>query len=694
MRGLAYDYAEDLDLALEYYNTSAKIFLEMEDHLNYSDQFNNIGIFYYYRRLYDSATVYFHSAIDEFKLEERDSIHAESLSSPKMLFNSVNLHLHLKRTSEKIHQILNSLPQKPGVYQHLRLDGTTLYVGKAKNLKKRVTSYFQKDHKNGKTRLLVKQIEDIKYMVVESDFDALLLENNLIKKLQPKYNIQLKDDKTYPWIKITNERFPRLVSTRHVNKGDGKYYGPYASVKMMHTLMGLIRQLYPLRTCKYNLSHENVESKKYKTCLEYHLGNCKAPCIGEQKEDEYAQYIAACQSILGGNISTVLSDLQTTMVKASADLNFETAHVLKEKISILKRYQSKSIIVNPSIRNSDVFSIIMDVQGAFVNYLKVHNGAIIHGHSFELKKKLDETEQDLLEFAIIDIRNRLKSESREVYTNIPVRISIESVSFHCPQKGGKKSLVELSLKNAAYYRLDRLKNLKLTTPDKHTSRILETIQSDLRLKDLPKHIECFDNSNFQGTNAVAACVVFKNGKPAKKEYRHFNIKTVKGPDDFGSMEEVVFRRYKRLIEENKSLPQLIIVDGGKGQLSSALKSLEKLKLRGTIAIIGIAKKLEEIYFPNDSLPLYIDKKSESLKVIQHLRNEAHRFGIAHHRDKRSKASIQSELITIKGIGEKTQLNLIRRFKSVKRIKEAPIEELEKTIGKSKALILWEALKND
>lgn len=599
----------------------------------------------------------------------------------------------MNKAEDKIQLILTSLPQKPGVYQHLNSEGTTLYVGKAKNLKKRVSSYFQKEHKSGKTRVLVKQITDIKYIVVENDFDALLLENGLIKKLQPKYNIQLKDDKTYPWIKITAERFPRLISTRNVNHGDGKYFGPYASVKMMHTLIDLIRQLYPLRTCKYNLSFENVESQKYKVCLEYHLGNCKAPCVGSETEEEYSKHMVATQSILRGNVSSVLTDLQLSMKNASANLNFEKAHVINEKINLLKRYQAKSTVVNPSIRNSDVFTIMADVQGAFVNYLKVHNGVIIHGHSFELKKKLDESEQDLLEFAIIDLRSRLKSDSREIYTNIPVRISIESVTFHCPQKGGKKALIDLSLKNANYYRLDRLKNQKLTSPEKHTERILETIQNDLRLKDLPVHIECFDNSNFQGTNAVAACVVFKNGKPAKKDYRHFNIKTVDGPDDFGSMEEVVFRRYKRLIEEEKPLPQLIIVDGGKGQLSAALKSLDKLNLRGEIAIIGIAKKLEEIYFPNDSVPLYIDKKSESLKIIQHLRNEAHRFGINHHRDKRSKASIQSELLNIKGIGEKTQLDLMRQFKSVKRIKEASLKDLEETIGKSKANLLWTALKS-
>ena len=390
----------------------------------------------------------------------------------------------MNKIHDKIQLILTSLPQKPGVYEHLNREGITLYVGKAKNLKKRVSSYFQKEHKSGKTRVLVKQITDIKYIVVENDFDALLLENGLIKKLQPKYNIQLKDDKTYPWIKITTERFPRLISTRNVNHGDGKYFGPYASAKMMHTLIDLVRQLYPIRTCKYNLSLENVESQKYKVCLEYHLGNCKAPCVGLETEEEYLTHMVAIRAILGGNISTVLADLHSSMKNASANLNFEKAHVFSEKINLLKRYQAKSTVVNPSIRNSDVFTIITDVQGAFVNYLKVHNGAIIHGHSFELKKKLDESEQELLEFAIMDLRSRLKSDSREIYTNIPVRISIESVSFRRPQKGGKKALIELSLKNANYYRLDRLKNQKLTSPENHTERILETIQNDLRLNEL------------------------------------------------------------------------------------------------------------------------------------------------------------------------------------------------------------------
>jgi excinuclease ABC subunit C len=590
-----------------------------------------------------------------------------------------------------IKKLLVSLPEKPGVYKHLNEEGTILYVGKAKNLKKRVSSYFHKEPENAKTRLLVRQIVDVQYIVVATDFDALLLENNLIKKLQPKYNILLRDDKTYPWIKITKERFPRIFSTRHVTRDGSQYYGPYASVKMMHTILDLVKQLYPLRTCKYNLSEANITAGKYKECLEYHLGNCKAPCVGWQPEAEYDEYIVHIRDIIKGNISSVLKDVKTLMKKASEDLDFELAQMLKDKLELLERYQAKSTVVTPSITNSDVFTIISDVQNAYVNYLKVHNGAIIQGHTIEIKKKLDESDQDLLAFAIVDLRERLNSSSNEIYTNIPVDIENEDLKFTIPQRGDKKSLIDLSLRNGKYYRMDRLKNQRLTDPERHTKRILETIKKDLRLKETPEHIECFDNSNFQGTNAVAACVVFKNAKPAKKEYRHFNIKTVVGPDDFASMEEVVFRRYRRLLDEQKSLPQLIVIDGGKGQLSSAVKSLEKLGLRGKIAIIGIAKKLEEIYFPDDSVPLYIDKKSESLKVIQNLRNEAHRFGINHHRNKRSKGALQSEILDIKGIGEKTQLELIKVFKSVKRIKDAPLSEIEEVIGKAKAKILWDSI---
>ncbi|MBL4704425.1 MAG: excinuclease ABC subunit UvrC, partial [Flavobacteriales bacterium] len=495
------------------------------------------------------------------------------------------------------------------------------------------------------------------------------------------------------WIKITNERFPRVLTTRHVTRDGAKYYGPYASVKMMHTILELVNQLYPLRTCKYNLPEANVDAGKYKECLEYHLGNCKAPCVGWQTEAEYDPYITHINEIIKGNIASVLKDVKVLMKSASQSLDFEMAQMLKEKLELLERYQAKSTVVTPSIRNSDVFTIISDVQNAYVNYLKVHNGAIIQGHTIEIKKKLDESDRALLEFAIVDLRERLNSESNEVYTNIPVEIENEAIKFSIPQRGDKKSLIDLSLRNAKYFRIDRLKNQRLTDPERHTKRILETIKKDLRLTELPEHIECFDNSNFQGTNAVGACVVFKNAKPAKKEYRHFNIKTVEGPDDFASMEEVVFRRYRRLLDEQKSLPQLIIVDGGKGQLSSAVKSLDKLGLRGKIAIVGIAKKLEEIYFPEDSVPLYIDKKSESLKVIQHLRNEAHRFGIKHHRNKRSKGAIESEILKINGIGDKTQIELIKVFKSVKRLKAAKLPEIEEVVGKAKAKILWKAFGN-
>ena len=583
---------------------------------------------------------------------------------------------------------LSTLPDKPGVYKHIGEGGVLLYVGKAKSIKKRVSSYFYNQKQNGKTRMLVSRIIDVQYIVVEDDFEALLLENSLIKKYKPKYNIQLKDDKTYPWIKITDERFPRVFSTRSITKQDGKYFGPYASVKLMNTLLDLIRQLYPIRTCSFHLSEENISSGKYKECLEYHLQNCKAPCVGWQTDLEYEKDIDSIRKIIQGNLGSILEELQGRMNIAAKNLEYEKAQVLKEKIALLKKYRAKSTVVNPSIKNSDVFTIISDAQTAFVNYLKVHNGAIIQGHSVEIKRKLEEKEQDMLAYAIIDIREKVFSESKVIYTNIPVDLPTNEIVIICPKRGDKKALVDLSVKNANYFRLDRLKNQRITDPEKHSSRILETIKHDLRLSELPEHIECFDNSNFQGKEAVAACVVFRNARPSKKEYRNFIIKSVDGPDDYASMEEVVFRRYRRMLEEKNSLPQLIIIDGGKGQLSSALKSLEKLNLRGQIAVVGVAKRLEEIYFPDDPLPLYLDKRSESLKTIQHLRNEAHRFGISHHRKRRSNHAISSELTKIKGIGPKTQEVLMMNFKSIKRLKDASFHEIENIIGTKKAKIIW------
>jgi len=583
---------------------------------------------------------------------------------------------------------IKNLPSKPGVYQYYNSEGIILYIGKAKNLKKRVSSYFTKNQ-IGKTAILVKQIAEIKTIVVNTEIEALLLENNLIKKYQPKYNILLKDDKTYPWICIKKERFPRIFTTRNVIKDGSSYFGPYASIKMMNTVLELIRELYPLRNCNYNLSTQNVTAKKFKVCLEYHIGNCKAPCINEQTEEEYNNSIADIKSIIKGNINSVTKHLKPMMKDYANNLQFEKAHLLKEKIETLEKYQSKSVIVSPTINDVDVFSIISDDKYGYVNYLKVINGAIIQGHTIELKKKLEETDDALLQMGIAELRQRFDSDSKEVIVPFKPDLTDKNIFFTIPQRGDKKQLLELSERNAKYYRLERLKQKTSVSPTKNSDRILERMQKDLRMKVLPTHIECFDNSNIQGTNPVSACVVFKDAKPSKRDYRHFNIKTVEGPDDFASMTEVIYRRYKRLLDENEPLPQLIIIDGGKGQLSASLKSIDRLGLRGKITIIGIAKRLEEIYFPGDSVPLYIDKKSESLKVIQYLRNEAHRFGITHHRNKRSKAAITSELDKIEGIGYKTAQQLLWKFKSVARIKKATLPELEDTISTKRARVVFD-----
>ncbi len=576
------------------------------------------------------------------------------------------------------------LPNSPGVYQYFDKNDKILYIGKAKNLKKRVASYFTDSKQQAKISVMVKKIHRMEYIVVETEFDALLLENNLIKKYQPRYNVMLKDDKTYPWICVKKEAFPRVFSTRNLLRDGSDYYGPYASVKMMNTLLDLIRKLFPLRNCNLNLSEENIAKRKYKACLEYHLGNCKAPCVGKQSSREYMDNIAAIKHIVNGNISLVVKTLKNLMKEYAADLEFEKAHLLKEKIALLQKYQSKSAIVSASIKNADVFSIISEEKAAYVNFLKVVQGAVVQSHTVEMKKALDESNEKLLEYAITDIRGRFDSDAREIILPLPLEIKEPDLKYTVPKQGEKKQLLELSERNARYYRLEKEKRKSLIDPNRHSQRVLQSLQKDLRLQKLPVHIECFDNSNFQGSFPVAAMVVFRNAKAAKKEYRHYLIKTVEGSNDYASMEEVIYRRYKRLLEEKKELPQLIIVDGGKGQLSSALKSLEKLELRGKIAIIGIAKRLEEIYFPGDSLPLYLDKKSESLKLIQQLRDEAHRFGITHHRNKRLKASLQTELTTIEGIGEKLGEKLLQVFHSVEQIKKASEEELAAVVGKAKA----------
>ncbi|WP_418511119.1 excinuclease ABC subunit UvrC [Corallibacter sp.] len=578
---------------------------------------------------------------------------------------------------------LKTLPNLPGVYQYYDADGKILYVGKAKNLKKRVSSYFNKQHDYGKTKVLVKKIADIKHIVVDTETDALLLENNLIKKYQPRYNVMLKDDKSYPWICVKNERFPRVFSTRRVFKDGSEYFGPYTSMKTVSTLLGLIRGLFQLRTCNYDLAQEKIDAGKYKVCLEYHLGNCKGPCEGYETEVSYHNNIASIKEILKGNFKDSLSGFKHQMKTYAEDLQFEEAQKIKEKIEVLENYQAKSTIVNPKISNVDVFTIVSDESYGYINFLQVSYGSIIRSHTMEIKKKLQETDVELLELAITELRQRFNSKSREIY--VPFKVDLgESVKVTVPKLGDKKHILDLSLRNAKYYRLEQLKQVKIVDPDRHANRIMAQMKADLRLHEEPRHIECFDNSNIQGTNPVAACVVFKNGKPSKKDYRHFNIKTVEGPDDFASMEEVVYRRYKRLLDEDKPLPQLIIIDGGKGQLSSALKSLDVLNLRGKIAIIGIAKRLEELFYPDDPIPLYLDKKSETLKVIQQLRNEAHRFGIEHHRNRRSKSALNTELETIPGIGEKTIVELLKTFKSAKRVANAKLDELEDVVGKSKA----------
>ncbi|WP_273273950.1 excinuclease ABC subunit UvrC [Maribacter polysiphoniae] len=583
---------------------------------------------------------------------------------------------------------ISTLPSSPGVYQFFDEEDKILYVGKAKNLKKRVSSYFNKNHEYGKTRILVKKIKNIRHIVVSTESDALLLENNLIKKYRPRYNVLLKDDKSYPWICIKKERFPRIFTTRRMIKDGSEYFGPYTSMYTIKTLLDLIKNIYPIRTCNYDLSEAKIKAGKYKVCLEYHLGNCLGPCEGLQSSVEYDKQVNEVRDILKGNFKSSLHSFKNKMRLLADEMRFEEAQQFKDKIEVLENYQSKTTIVNPKINNVDVFSIITDDAFAYVNFLQLSHGSIIRSHTMEIKKKLEEKDGDLLQLAIFELRQRFNSESKEVY--LPFKVVVEPhIKVTIPKLGDKRKILDLSIRNAKYFRQERFNQIKIMDPERHTKRIMAQMKKDLRLSEEPRHIECFDNSNIQGSNPVAACVVFKNGKPSKKEYRHYNIKTVEGPDDFASMEEVVFRRYKRLLNEEQPLPQLIVIDGGKGQLSSALKSLDLLGLRGKIAIVGIAKRLEEIYFPGDSIPLYLDKKSESLKILQQLRNEAHRFGITFHRNKRSKAAINSVLEGIDGVGEKTASDLLKKFKSVKRIREASLEDISTVVGNAKAKKIYE-----
>lgn len=583
--------------------------------------------------------------------------------------------------SPHLRRILQRLPDSPGVYQHYDAEGKLLYIGKAKSLKKRVASYFNKQtYENGKTRLLVKKIADIRFIVVETEVDALLLENNLIKEHQPRYNIELKDDKTYPSIVIRKERFPRIHSTRNVVRNGSEYFGPYASVKTMHAVLDIVRKLHPIRNCTYDLSRKNIEAGKFRACLEHDLGNCKAPCVGKQSQEDYDAGVDAIRAILKGNIKDLVKTYDHAMRDAAADLAYEAAEEFKRRKEALQKFQAKSTVVNPSIHDVEVYSVISDPTAGYVNFMKVMDGGIIHGQTLELRKRLDETDQELLEYGILEMRRRFDIHSTEIYTNLPVRPIIADVKWHVPQRGDKKRLIALSERNARYTMLDKRKQQEQVDPEASQNRIMVTLQKDLHLKELPLHIECFDNSNIHGTHPASACVVFKKAKPSKADYRKYNIKTVQGPDDFASMAEVVHRRYKRLQDDGEPLPQLIIVDGGKGQLSSAVGALERLGLMGQVAIIGIAKKLEELYFPGDSIPLHLDKRSESLKLIQRMRDEAHRFSLAHHRKRRSAAALHSALDDIPGVGPVTRHNLMAAFGTVEAIRAADDSALLKVVS--------------
>lgn len=582
---------------------------------------------------------------------------------------------------------LKTLPELPGVYQFYDITGQILYVGKAKSLKRRVLSYFNKEIEDGKTRVLVKKIEDLQYIVVDSEEDALLLENNLIKKYQPRYNVLLKDDKTFPWIVIKNESFPRVFQTRTVIKDGSAYFGPYTSGLAVKTLIELFRKLYPLRTCVYALTDENIKRNKFKVCLEYHLGNCKAPCIGLYESDLYLKNIEEIKSILKGNVNSVIRYMKELMMEFADKFEFEKAEEIRKKLIVIESFQRKSTVVSSSINNVDVFSVIEDDESLYVNFLKIINGAIVQAHTIEYKKRISELLSEIFPLAIVEIRERFKSTSPEIIVPFVLSVKFKGCEFVVPKIGDKKKLLELSERNVNFYRLEKLKQQSIIKRESNEERIMNTLKRDLRLAELPVHIECFDNSNIQGTNPVAACVVFKNAKPSKKDYRHFNVKSVEGPDDFASMREIVFRRYRRLLDDNEPLPQLIIIDGGKGQLGVAVDVLSELKL-SHVSIIGIAKRLEEIYFPGDPYPLYLDKNSESLKLIQQLRNEAHRFGITFHRNKRSNSFLNSELENIKGIGENTIKKVLQEFKSVSNIKTATIDELSSVIGTAKAQLLY------
>ena len=597
------------------------------------------------------------------------------------------------KPADSLKEKIDLLPESPGVYMYFDKDGTIIYVGKAKRLRRRVKSYFNREHAINRTNRLVRNIADLKYIVVNTEEDALLLENSLIKEYKPRYNVLLKDDKSYPWICVTNELYPRVIITREdVKKAHGKYFGPYPNISVVRNVLDLIREIYPIRTCSLPITRELIGRKKYRVCLEYHIKNCMGCCTGEICSENYNEYIEEIRQILSGNIAQLSDYLLGQMQNLAADMKFEEAHELKNRYLLLEKYKSKTVIVSAQIHDVDVFSFVRDDDNAYVNYMYVRNGAVSKSFTLELKARLGETDAEMLTFAIGEIQAKFGQQNRE--TRVPFYPDMEFAErvFTIPQRGDKHKLLKISEKNALQYKSDKHKRADKLNPEQRIMRVLTTMQRDFRLKELPRHIECFDNSNIQGSNPVASCVVFKNAKPSKRDYRHFNIKTVVGPDDFASMREVLTRRYSRMLAEGQDLPQLVVVDGGKGQLSSAVDALDAIGLRGKIALIGIAKRLEEIYFPGDSIPLYIDKNSESLKVIQHLRDEAHRFGITHHRNKRSKAQTVSLLDGIKGIGPVTREMLLRRFRSLKRIKDASLEELSEVVGKSKAVVIFNSIR--
>lgn len=594
--------------------------------------------------------------------------------------------------ADYIKSTVSALPDKPGVYQFIDSSGTILYVGKARSLRKRVSSYFSKNQ-SGKTKVMLSRAADLRHVVVDNESEALLLENSLIKKHQPRYNILLKDDKTYPWICVKNEHFPRVFMTRKLVADGSAYFGPYTSVPAVRTLLELIRHLFQIRTCSLPLNEKSISEGRFKVCLEYHMGNCKAPCIGLVSETEYNLQADRIKEIIRGDLSGVTAYLESLMRKYASELKFEEAQKIKEKLELLSKYRSKSVVVNTSVKNVDVFGCSVEEGSMYVSYMKVVSGAIVQSWSVELKMRMEEEKESLLSTAVTEIRQRVSSDSPEIIVPFMPDIQLDRVRYSVPQRGDRFKLLELANRNAVFFRLDRQKRTAERSKESRTEKNLEKMKKDLHMPLIPNHIECFDNSNIQGESAVAACVVFRNGRPSNREYRHFNIKTVTGPDDFASMEEVIYRRYRRMLDEEKQLPQLVVIDGGKGQLSSAVKSLEALGIRGKVTVIGIAKKLEEIYFPGDSVPLYLDKNSITLKIIQHLRNEAHRFGINFHRGKRSSKMNSSVLDEIPGIGEKTKELLLKKFGSVKKLAEASPGDLEKVVGAKKAAILSAALKN-